>query len=550
MKRPHLFVAALSILGTLTLLAPGSSAQTQLHKFRPTPGGTYDQLGFAVAIDGNTAVIGAPKEDTAFADAGAAYVVDMTTWALLHKLVAPDGALGDSLGGSVAINGTYILVGADLDEDNGHDSGSAYLFDRSSGAFLFKLKPASGAADDSFGFSVALSGDRAIIGCPGDDDVAADSGAVFVFDATTGLELLKSKAIVPQNLGRFGYFVSADGNRMAIGAPSDPGTGSGRAFVFDIASGTQVVELNAPGVAIGDFFGVCVSIDSDRVLVGANRDNTVASDAGAAYLFNAGTGVQLFKFVAPDGGSLDRFGNSVALSGSNALIGSQRDDALADNAGSAYMFDGQTGSFEYKLTASDAASGDLFGIVATDGLRAVVGATGDDDQGESSGSAYVFSTGLAPGSAYCFGDGTAAACPCNAYAASGEGCLNTGSVGATLGATGVASIANDTFQLNVNGVPGTKPGLVLRGANQVFGGLGTPAGDGLLCATGTAARSHVQVTVGGSTTFTHFAGSGFGTMSYGAGQQANYQFWYRDPMNPCSGAGFNFTNGWTVIWTP
>ncbi len=154
------------------------------------------------------------------------------------------------------------------------------------------------------------------------------------------------------------------------------------------------------------------------------------------------------------------------------------------------------------------------------------------------------------GSAYCFGDGSGANCPCSGFGIGGAGCANTASTGATLTGQGNAVLSGDTFQLDIVGVPGAKPGLVLRGANQLNGGLGNPVGDGLLCTGGQTARSHVQVTVAGNTSFTDFQGNPFGVSSYGAGIPTNYQFWYRDNQNTCSGSGFNFSNAWTVNWLP
>jgi hypothetical protein len=149
---------------------------------------------------------------------------------------------------------------------------------------------------------------------------------------------------------------------------------------------------------------------------------------------------------------------------------------------------------------------------------------------------------------FCFGDGTGITCPCGNLGGAGEGCLNSSFVGgATLNGAGIASLANDTFTLAVDGVPGDKPGLILRGANQTAGVL---AGDGILCTTGNTARSHVQVTVGGSTLFTNFQGSGFGASSNGAGVPTNYQFWYRDPAGSPCGSSFNFSNGVSAVWAP
>ncbi len=153
-----------------------------------------------------------------------------------------------------------------------------------------------------------------------------------------------------------------------------------------------------------------------------------------------------------------------------------------------------------------------------------------------------------PGAAYCFGT---SACPCGANGNAGEGCANTsGSGGATLTAFGVPSFSNDTLGFTVAGVPGAKPGLLLKGNNQVNGGLGNPAGDGLICTAGGSKRSHVQVTnVGGTTTFTDWTGAGIGTIS-NVGVPTNFQFWYRDPSNTCSGSGFNFTNAWSLTYLP
>ena len=151
-----------------------------------------------------------------------------------------------------------------------------------------------------------------------------------------------------------------------------------------------------------------------------------------------------------------------------------------------------------------------------------------------------------PSTSYCFGDGTGANCPCGAFGAAGEGCANTSGSGAVLSGAGSVSMSNDTFQLNIVGVPGNKPGLVLRGNNQIA----APAGDGILCTSGGSQRSHVQVTSGGSTSYTNFSGSGFASVANGVGVPTNFQFWYRDPSNTCSGGGFNFTNAVSVTYVP
>ena len=167
----------------------------------------------------------------------------------------------------------------------------------------------------------------------------------------------------------------------------------------------------------------------------------------------------------------------------------------------------------------------------------------DTDGGHSAGYIVEFETGGAPGSAYCYGDGTGADCPCFGFGGIGEGCANSTGVGATMTGSGSANLSNDTLQFDIAGVPGDKPGLLLRADNQVA----SPIGDGILCASGNSQRSQVQITVAGVTTFTDFQGGPFGAVA-NVGAATNFQFWYRDPANTCSGSGFNFSNAWTVTY--
>ena len=154
------------------------------------------------------------------------------------------------------------------------------------------------------------------------------------------------------------------------------------------------------------------------------------------------------------------------------------------------------------------------------------------------------------GSSFCAGDGSAGLCPCANFGGPGAGCTNSGGLGATLTATGAAGVgAADTLAFNITGVAGSKPGLLLRGNNQVNGGLGNPIGAGLICVGGASQRSQVQVTdASGSTTFSDWNGAGFGSVA-NSGVPTNFQFWYRDPQNsPCAGTDFNFSNAWTVTY--
>mgnify|MGYP002630211962 CR=1 FL=1 len=155
-----------------------------------------------------------------------------------------------------------------------------------------------------------------------------------------------------------------------------------------------------------------------------------------------------------------------------------------------------------------------------------------------------------PGNSFCFGDGTGTPCPCGMSGDPGTGCATAG-VSAELIAFGNPQLSADNFGLYVRGLDGPRQGMLLSGANQLNSGLGIHRGRGLLCV-GQSIRSQVQITSSyGGTTFDNFQGMPFGATSAGLAVPTNYQFWYRDTSpQSCTSAKFNFSNAWTVTWTP
>lgn len=314
----------------------------------------------------------------------------------LFKLTASDAAPVDFFGLRVAISGDAALVSAIFDDDAGDRSGSAYLFDVNSGQQLHKLIASDGAAEDHFGFSLALDGGTAIIGAPGDDDMR---GSAYLFDVETGQQLRKLTVTgADRNVDDlFGNSVALSGNLALVGAAWDIGrsngshvSGQGAAYVFDTSSGQQLRKLTPSDPGVGDWFGRTVALSGNIGLIGAPYDDDIADYSGSAYLFDVNTGQQLFKLTAPDAANSDQFGTSVAISGNIALVGA----AAADNRrGAAYVFDVTTGQLLHKLTASDGVQDDSFGSVALSGNIAIIGAV---EANSDRGAAYVFdvTTGL------------------------------------------------------------------------------------------------------------------------------------------------------------
>ncbi len=384
------FLALAIVLGcTATTQAAPLDLET---KITSDDASADDWFGRSVAISGNTAIVGADRDVDAGIFSGSAYLFNATTGSQLAKLTADDAAEGDFFGSSVAISGNTAIVGAVGDDDDGgggDNSGSAYLFDLTTGNQI-KLTADDAATFDGFGVSVAISGNTAIVGAWFDDDGGSNSGSAYLFNATTGSQIAKLTATDAAAGDVFGFSVAISGNTAIVGAfrDDDGANSSGSAYLFDLTTGNQI-KLTADDAAADDLFGSSVAISGNTAIVGAVRNDDGSNNSGSAYLFDVATGNQLAKLTATDAAEDDEFGRSVAISGDTAIVGAWLDEGT--NPGSAYLFDVPTGDQLAKFRSGDVASGDQFGVsVAISGNTAIVGAWLDDDGGSNSGSAYLF----------------------------------------------------------------------------------------------------------------------------------------------------------------
>lgn len=351
-----------------------------------------DFFGKSVSVSGGTAVIGAYMADTAAkGESGAAYVFARsgTNWTQQAKLVASDAATDDVFGCSVAVLGDKAVIGAYADDDGGMNSGAAYVFSRTGNTWTQQAKIAASdaKADAYFGCSVALSAEITVVGAYRADRFTVCSGAVYLFAGTALNQQAKIYASFGAGHDVFGSSVAISGDTALIGAPWDNRRGAVYVYTRNGSTWTQQAKiLPSDGAEVGDNFGGAVAISGDTAIVGAQS----CGSSGAAYVFvrNNSVWVEQAKLTDPDLPLGSYFGISVAIAGDMAIVGAHYDDWAGQMSGSAYVFSriGSTWSQQAKLTASDAGILDLFGAsVAILGDTAFVCAPGDE-----TGSAYVY----------------------------------------------------------------------------------------------------------------------------------------------------------------
>ena len=360
-----------------------------------------DWFGYSVAISGDVAIVGAPWDDDAGDWSGAAYIFvrNGERWEEQAKLTVSDAAAQDGFGYSVAISGDVVIVGAPFDSRKaGYDVGSAYVFVRNGEVWEEQAKlTASDATEydgDNFGWSVAIQGDTAIVGAIMDSDAGDRAGAAYVFMRNGGIweERAKLTASDAAEKKYFGLSVGISGDVAIVGTWL---ADSAYIFAYNGATWEEQAKLSPSNSTQRVAFGCSVAISGDVAIVGAGGDDGAGINAGSAYIYvhNGNTWEEKQKLIASDAAAYDEFGYSVAISGDMAIVGSVGDDDAGSNAGSAYVFmrNGDTWEEKKKLTAGDAAARDWLGSsVAISGDVAIVGAYGNDDAGSNSGSAYIY----------------------------------------------------------------------------------------------------------------------------------------------------------------
>jgi len=335
--------------GTVYVFRRNGSDWVQEQKLFHDGEPSEDYFGHFVSVSGDVALVGAYGDDEHGLDSGAAYVFrwNGSAWVQEQKLLPDDGAAEDHFG-RVAVSGDVALVAATGDDDNGSDSGAAYVFRWNGSAWVQeqKLLPDDGAAEDYFGSHVSVSGDVAFVAATGADDSGLDSGAAYVFryNGSTWVQEQKLLAGDGTEYDHFGGFVSVDGDVGFVGAANagfdGSSGGSVYAFRWNGSIWAQEQKLVPEDDILPLFFGTSMSLSGNAALIGAySSENGPLSGSAYVFRWNGSGWLQTQKILPADGAELDQFGLSVSLSGDVGVVGARLDDdnSLLDS-GAAYLF--------------------------------------------------------------------------------------------------------------------------------------------------------------------------------------------------------------------
>lgn len=314
-----------------------------------------DLFGYRVAISGDTIIVGAPQAGIGNSESGAAYVFvrSQGQWIEQAMLTATDADQGDHFGWSVALDGNTAIIGARRDDvPSQSNTGSAYAFLRSGSSWVqqAKLIGQGSGTSDQVGAAVAISENTAVIGAPYDNLPGPNSGSAYVFVRGGSIwsqqAQLQATGATPDE--HFGFSVSIDSDRIAVGTVriNHTGTIPGAAYLFTRVNGlwTQEARLAPENSTPDDNFGSSLSLKGDRLLIGAYDADGSGSHSGTVHLYERIEGIwtESIRFRAIDVSPSDPweyFGFSVCLEGSNAIIGVSSGDGSILDCGTAYIVD-------------------------------------------------------------------------------------------------------------------------------------------------------------------------------------------------------------------
>ena len=380
------------------------------EKLLASDGITGDSFGKSLFFDGNNLLVGAPGDDDHGQMSGSAYFFnyDENRWIQNQKICPLDGDKNDNFGTSVCIRGNISIIGAPGDNTKGTWSGAAYIFERTEGTWKQKVKLTAekGTEFDFFGLSVSINQNTAIIGAPGNDKFGNAAGCVYVFEKkndvwTQTMNVYGSKAVSGQS---FGTDIALDGERFVVGAPSDKNQDyPGLVYVFqkglqssfsEQIEWREIARIHPLHIKYDDNFGKTVAFCDENLVVGAPADDEKNAFSGSVYFFEytRGRWLQKDRLLPFESDPYQRFGDEVFIHKNSLLVSTRNTNVFDSNYVNLYTKENSEWKFEHTFQAENITRVKDFGCscsVRNDTV--IIGASGDNDQGNNSGSVFLFS---------------------------------------------------------------------------------------------------------------------------------------------------------------
>ena len=370
----------------------------------PNPGVFFGRF---VELNNDNAFISAYQDFENGSSSGALYIYNKSgvSYQQVKKIFPDDGGVEEFFGYSMSSFDDWLITGAHHDSDFGASSGGAYVLLKSENKnweFYQKLLPFDASEADEFGKTVDIYQDY-IVSCSYlDDDSGTNSGSVYIYkwNGQSWEHNDKIHASDPEDYSQFGLALDLFKNQLIIGSPfkNSCGTNCGAAYIYERINGkwTETAKLVPDDLSEKDEFGITTKINNDYAFVSSIKDDDLGENSGSVYIYKKTNNKwnYLQKLTAFDGEAGDAFGIALEINDSLAIIGSYFDDDNGENSGSVYIYKNIDDDWQFikKITPDDGDESDAFGSsISLNENNVLIGAYSDDDNGFFSGAAYLFS---------------------------------------------------------------------------------------------------------------------------------------------------------------
>lgn len=383
---------AAALLAAATFAGPAAAEKLVWTAQFHGPDGS-DRVGLTVAVWDDQMLFSVPGWGRP--EGKLAYVYPLDGAELSASFTPPDPNWYGDFGHRVVLGSEHALICGDSygEDASGAQRRSVMVYDRASGAMVSRLdNPVTQDHNDSdFGEACAMDWPYVLVGAPSADQSAKDAGAAFLFDGRTGELLRQFGPEDPHVRGKFGAYVGLMGDRVAIMDREGEGTVRPRVVrLYDRDTGALRNTVRRPAGHVGQF-GTALALQDGLLAIGAMFSELEGVSTGLAYLYDVETGTLLMQLAPPRGREDSYFGRSVAISGGHVLVGSP--DAVVDGveAGAAYLYDAESGLLLQTLDNPTPEEMDIYGLsVALSQAGAAVGAFRDGSSGVSTGAVYAY----------------------------------------------------------------------------------------------------------------------------------------------------------------